>query len=299
MRLTPGTYRRLASGSAKRGWRELARRVGHVLHAAASISLSLPFAALEATNVRGTLEVARFALAGNEKALHQVSSLAVLASTDLLGERLDEWTTPGPQVRVFGPYAQTKWVSEALLRRAVPELQIIRPGLLTAHSKTGVSSRACPLASFFRSVSRLGCLPVADDEGLVVDITPVDYAARAIAEAVTSRTRPAILHVASERGASLADLLRALRHHTAIERVSCEEFLRRARERLTKDDALALIASSFRLLGTDEQRAADLFLHTGRSFPCVPLAELSGRSAEWVDDDLLSRCAASALGAET
>jgi amino acid adenylation domain-containing protein/thioester reductase-like protein len=287
-------------GLGEAPWHELARRVGHVLHAAASLSLSLPFAALEATNVRGTLEVARFVLAGHEKALHQVSSLAVLASTDLLEERLDEWTRAGPEVRVFGPYAQTKWVSETFLRSAVPDLQIVRPGLLTAHSRTALSSRACPLASFIRSVARLGCLPVADDEALLVDVTPVDYAARAIAEAVTSRTRPPILHVASERGASLADLLRAMRRHTAIERVSRDQFLRRARARLTKDDALALIATSFRLLGTDEQRAADLFLHTGRSFPCVPLAELSGRSEKWVDvdDDLLSRYVARARADE-
>ncbi len=153
-------------GLGEGSWHELARRVGHVVHAAASLSLSLPFAALEATNVRGALEVARFVLAGNEKALHQVSSLAVLASTDLREERLDEWTRARPAVRVLGPYAQTKWVSEALLRRAVPGLQIVRPGLLTAHSKTAVSARSCPLASFFRSVARVGCLPVADDEGL-------------------------------------------------------------------------------------------------------------------------------------
>ncbi len=131
-----------------------------------------------------------------------------------------------------------------------------------------------------------------------MDITPVDHAARAIAEAVTSRERPPILHVASERGASLADLLRAIRRHAVVERVSRDEFLHCARERLAKADALALIASSFRLLGTDEQRAADLFLHTGRSFPCVPLAQLSGRCVDWIDDDLLARYAGAAQGAE-
>jgi thioester reductase-like protein len=279
-------------GLGNASWHELARRVGHVVHGAASLSLSLPFAALEATNVRGALEVARFVLAGNEKALHYVSSLAVLAATDLSEERLDEWTRVGPEVRVLGPYAQTKWVSEVLLRCAVHDLRIVRPGLLTAHSRTAVSSPTCPLASFLRAVSRLRCLPIADDERLRVDITPVDHAAHAIAEAVTSLSCPPVLHIASERGASLADLLRALRHHTPIERVSCDAFLCRARERLHRDDALALIASSFRLLGTDVQRGADLFLHTGRSFPCVALEQLLGRSSEWLGDDLLSRYAA-------
>jgi amino acid adenylation domain-containing protein/thioester reductase-like protein len=272
-------------------WVELTRSVAHVVHAAAALSLSLPFGALEATNVRGALEVARFVRAGGRKTLHHVSSLAVLASTDLPVERLDERTELPPGTRVIGAYAQTKWLSEALLRRTVPDLRIVRPGLLTADSTTGVGSRTCPLASFLRAVAGLGCLPVARDDELRVDVTPVDRAAVAIAAAVTSPACPAVLHVASERGVSVADLTRALRRHVAVERVSRDEFLQRARRGLGRDVAIALIASSFRLLGTDAQRAADLFLHTGRLFPCGPLEELLGGGADWVDEGLLGRYA--------
>ncbi len=280
-------------GLAEARWRELAHGVGHVVHGAASLGLSLPFAALEATNVRGALEVARFVRAGRPKALHYVSSLAVLASTDVQAEALDERTRLGPEARIVGPYAQTKWVAEAVLRRTVTELQILRPGLLTASTKTLESAPGCPLASFLRAVSRLGCLPLADDEALRVDVTPVDHAARLIAEAVTSPAPAPVLHVANERGASLAELLRALRRHAPVARVPRDVFLRRARGELTRDDALALVAASFRLLGTDVQRGADLFLHTGRSFPC---AQLGSRSAAWLDDDLLSRYVAAAQG---
>jgi hypothetical protein len=108
-----------------------------------------------------------------------------------------------------------------------------------------------------------------------------------------------LLHIASETGASLADLLRALGRHTEIERVSCDEFLHRARRDLPREGAIALITSSFRLLGTDVQRAADLFLHSGRAFPCKPLERILGRRVDWLDDDLLSRYAAKACGAET
>jgi hypothetical protein len=107
------------------------------------------------------------------------------------------------------------------------------------------------------------------------------------------------MHIASETGASLADLLRALGRHIKIERVSQDEFLHRARRDLPRASALALITSSFRLLGTDVQRAADLFLHSGRTFPCKPLERILGRHADWLSDDLLLRYAAKACGAET
>jgi thioester reductase-like protein len=276
-------------------WLDLTRRVGNVVHAAATLSLSLPFAALEATNVRGALEVARFVTAGAPKTLHHVSSLAVLASTDLEDERLDERTAPPPETRVAGAYAQTKWVAEALLRRAVPDARVIRPGLMTGDSRTGVGAPTCPLASFLRAAALLGCLPVADDGRLRVDVTPVDRAARAIAIAVTGPSCPPVLHVASEHGASLADLVRALGRRAPVERVSREEFLARLRRDLSRDTALALVASSYRLLGADVQRGADLFLHTGRTFSCEALASVVGRPLEAVDEALLARYASRAI----
>jgi thioester reductase-like protein len=279
-------------------WRELTVSVGHVVHAAASLSLTLPFQALEATNVRGAVEIARFARAGSSKTVHHVSSLSVLASTDLPTERLDEETPVPPETLVFGAYAQTKWLSEAILRRTVSNLRIVRPGLLTGDSSTAVSSPTCPLASFLRAIVTLGCVPVTDDDGLRVDVTPIDVAARAIAEVVTTASCPSVVHVASEAGASLADLLRALGRHLTIERVSPDEFLHRARRGLSRESAVAMVTSSFRLLGTDVQRAADLFLHTGRAFPCQPLERILGRRADWLDDDLLFRYAAKANGAE-
>jgi amino acid adenylation domain-containing protein/thioester reductase-like protein len=279
-------------------WRELTLRVGHVVHAAASLSLTLPFQALEATNVRGALEVARFARAGGSKTVHHVSSLSVLASTDLPTTRLDEETPVSPEARVFGAYAQTKWLSETVLRRTVPDLRIVRPGLLTGDSRTAVSSPTCPLASFLRAVVALRGVPVAADDELRVDVTPIDVAARAIAEVVTTASCPPLVHVASEAGASLADLLRALGRHVTIERVSPHEFLHRARRGLSRESAIALVTSSFRLLGADAQRAADLFLHTGRTFPCRPLERILGRRADWLDEGLLSRYATKAYEAE-
>jgi thioester reductase-like protein len=285
-------------------WRALARSVGHVVHAAASTSLALPFDAHAIANLHGAREVARFVRAGATKTLHHVSSLAVLASTDLAVARLDEAVVLAPDTRVFGPYAQSKHAAESLLRRAVPDVRILRPGLLTGDSSTGAAAAACPLRAFLRAVAATGCVALPDED-LRVDVTPIDHAARALADLVTAQherlggrecrratcapaDRP-VVHVASERGASLGDLVRALRRRYVVDVVAPAELLRRARARLSRDGALALVASAYRLLGADAQRDADLFLHTGRVFPGDALASITGRAAPPIDDALLDR----------
>jgi amino acid adenylation domain-containing protein/thioester reductase-like protein len=280
-------------------WRDLTRTVGTVVHAAASLSLALPYEELEIANVRGAIEIARFVREGGRKALHHVSSLAVLASTDVPDATLDERTALGADTELFGAYAQTKWVAEALLRRVIPDVTVIRPGLLTGDSATGVGAPSCPLFAFLRAVAMLGCAPLADEESLRVDVTPIDHAARAIADVATSPTRSPVVHIASENGASLGDLVRAMREHKTIDAVPRETFLSVACARLSRDAALALVASAYRLLGADAQRDADLFLHTGRRFPCTVLESIVGRALPPVDGALLSRYAAYARGVAT
>jgi thioester reductase-like protein len=288
-----------AMGLAPDGWRELTRAVGHVVHAAASVSLALSFDSLEKVNVRGALEVARFVRSGGAKTLHHVSSLAVLASTTSEREILDEETVLAGHERVLGAYPQSKAVAEAVLRRSVEDLRIIRPGLLTGDTATGASAPRCPLFTFLRAIAALGCVPEADFDALRVDVTPIDCAARAMAIAIASPGGVSRLHVASERGASLGELVRAVRRRTEVRVVSPDAFLRDARSRLPREGALAIVASAHRLLGTDAHRGADLFLHTGRLFPSELLRSFDP-DARWtaptVDDALLDRYVAVACG---
>src|SRR5262249_23221400 len=162
------------------------------------------------------------------------------------------------------------------LRSAVADLRIIRPGLLTGDTATGATAPTCTLTAFFRAIATLGCIAEGDHERLRVDVTPVDVAARAIAVLVTSSHAHPVVHVASERGASLADLLRAVRAHRPVEVVDHAELLRRARASLTRSEALAFAAASHRVVGIDGHRDADLFLHTDRLFPCALVAHLTG-----------------------
>jgi hypothetical protein len=102
------------------------------------------------------------------------------------------------------------------------------------------------------------------------------------------------VHVASERGASLASLVRALREHGHVATVSPADFLQAARDHLSRDAALAFVSWAHRLLGTDSHRGADLFLHTGRVFPCRVLEAITGARLPDPDQTLLSRYVADA-----
>jgi amino acid adenylation domain-containing protein/thioester reductase-like protein len=275
-------------GLSKDAWRALTERVGHVVHAAAAVNLVLSFDALASQNVRGAVEVARFVQAGNGKRLTHISSLAVLVSTDACGGVIDERTFLTDDTRIFGAYAQTKWLAETILRRAIPETRVIRPGLLTGETISGASAPTCTLAGFLRAIAITGCIPEGDHQRMRVDITPIDYAADVIADLAIASNHQPIVHVASARGASLDDLVRLLRKRTSIDIVSSSTFLARARERLPRASALALASASHRLMGHDTHRDADLFLLTDRSFDCALASKITSRVCPVASDTLLS-----------
>lgn len=280
------SQRNFGLGEAR--WRELASRVGRVLHCAAIVNMALPLESL-AANVRGAVEVARFARTGASKVVTHVSSLAVLVQTDDESTVVSESTRLMPLARVFGGYAQSKVIAESVLRRA--GARIVRPGLLTGDSTTGKSARTCSLAWTLRSLARVGCVPEGDHDRLRADLTPIDFAGRVIGELAVSDACADVVHVSSARGASLRQLIAALREHVSIDVVSKEEWIGRTRNALPRDAALALLSIAHRLLGVERHRDVDLFLLTDRTFR-------SKRVAPVADAALLDRYVRHAL-AET
>lgn len=274
-------------------WRRLSESVGRVVHSAAAVNLALPLESLAPVNVRGALEVARFARTGREKIVTHVSSLAVLVQTDDASTLIDESTTASPDARVFGGYAQSKVMAEAILSEC--GALVVRPGLLTGDSRTGLGARACQLAWFLRSLARVGCVPEGDHALLRVDVTPVDHAALVVADLALSTHGREIVHVSSSRGASLEDLLRALRVHARIDAVPMEVWLQRAREALPADSAMALLAMSHRLLGDERHREVDLFLLTGRELDSRRATALTEHACPVADASLLDRYVRAAL----
>jgi len=176
--------------------------------------------------------------------MHHVSTLSVFASSDLA--RSDRTFREEDDLRaarvLHGGYAQSKWAAERILPR---DTSIIRLGLvLPARSGDlfGAFARAAMLAE---------CLP--NDPELAFDVTPLDFAAAAIAHFVATADAR-VRHVANRAPATIADLASAL----SVPLVAPSRFIERVEAVRASIDPLAL--ASIRALGGDAvSRAFDLF----------------------------------------
>jgi amino acid adenylation domain-containing protein/thioester reductase-like protein len=260
-------------GMSQARWTAFAVEHDAIVHAAADLSLAMPYAVLRETNVLGTGHALDFAREGPPKAVHYISTLSVLASTDLArtGRAFTEASTLRDASVVHGAYAQTKWAAEALVRRVAPGAFVHRLGLL-------LPARSRDLfVAFVRGVAMLGCAPIVP--ALAFDVTPADFAASALAHFVTSggdrrgRTR----HIANRRTATLDDLVTTMRAEGArVEWVSVEAFQRRvaqggsvglARTERWKDLSRVSLRAA---VSGPVLRAFDLFEATDVSFGAEP-----------------------------
>jgi thioester reductase-like protein len=191
----------------------LAREVAAVYHCAAHVSFAHPYQALRAANVAGTQEVILFAATGAGKALHYVSTLGQAGTG---GEALRERLVPAA-AGVSSGYVASKRVAEALVAQAAERglpVTILRPGLVTAHRRTGAMGEHDQLALGLHAALRMGILP--DLPGLPLHVMPADEVAEVI---VALGMRPAaagrVVHLYNPRLARLGDvaeLLAALGH---------------------------------------------------------------------------------------
>jgi thioester reductase-like protein len=212
---------------------------------------------LRDTNVLGACHAADFANCGTPKTLHHISTLSVFASTDF-GTRASSKRTFDEQMNlhsariVYGGYSQSKWAAELAVRGA----HVTRLGLLLPSSR---SMRGCDLfGGFVRAACVVGALPEGD--AWRFDVTPVDFAADAIASFVMRAEAPRVRHVANREAATMDDLARAIEcAGIALARVSLDVFRARVVEHGANLGALAL--ASFRALTSDAEasRAFDLF----------------------------------------
>ncbi len=170
-------------GLSEEAFRALGERVDAVYHCGAWVNFTYPYQMLRATNVQGTVEAMRLAGFGRAKPLHFISSIAATPEGDY-GFRDDpvvyEDEDSESIVGLFAGYGETKWVCERLVHiarsRGLP-IGIYRPGVLAGHSRTGVGNPRDMVWSIIKSCIQMGVHPVND---LHLDLTPVDYVAKAI-----------------------------------------------------------------------------------------------------------------------
>ncbi|CAN9145594.1 unnamed protein product [Alternaria alternata] len=162
--ILPGNLSRKRFGLAPDTFKTLAERIDVIVHAAATVNLVYPYAALQKPNVGGTREVLRLAAQGGREGWSEDAMLDV-----------DEVT------KLADGYGQTKWVAEQLAleagRRGLP-IKIHRLGTISGHSETGAANAWDLLTAMIVESVRIGHYP--DVKGWRAEMTPVDFVSKAI-----------------------------------------------------------------------------------------------------------------------
>jgi thioester reductase-like protein len=189
-RLIPvaGDLARPRLGLSPARFQELAERIDVIYHNGALVNFIYPYQALKAANVEGTTEILALACASRPKPVHYISTLSVFPLIDLAGAgvALEDDQAVQPEMLMDG-YSQSKWVAEERLRaagtRGLP-VAIYRPGRITGDSRTGKGEPGDPMWKLILQCIQSGLTPAVE---VSVDMTPVDFASRAI---VHLSTRP-------------------------------------------------------------------------------------------------------------
>ncbi|MEP6493890.1 MAG: thioester reductase domain-containing protein [bacterium] len=200
VRIVRGDLAAPSLGLSRRAFQRLAGDVDAIYHVGADVNWVRSYDALRATNVQGTVEVLRLACTGTPKPVHFLSSVAVCHSTNGPG-LADEQTNALDAIDgLHLGYAQSKCVSEALVReagrRGLP-VTILRSSLVTGDSVHG-RSNADDLVSRFIA----GCIAMraAPDLDWRMDCVPVDEIASSVVHLSRAHEQGvAVAHLAADR----------------------------------------------------------------------------------------------------
>jgi len=206
----PGDLSQPLLGLSEDEFQKLSLELDGIYHSGANVGFLDPYYRLRATNVGGTKEIIKLACRGRVKPLHHVSSLSSFVSighTDdgvfREDQPLERWQHRG------GGYAQSKWVSEKIVRiarsRGLP-VTLYRPGAVTGDSQTGAWNTDDMMCRLIMGCIQIGSAPYADTS---LPLTPVDFVARSIV--YLSRKKEAfskIYHITNPKPGSAATIVR-------------------------------------------------------------------------------------------
>ncbi|KAG5921695.1 putative NRPS-like protein biosynthetic cluster [Claviceps africana] len=180
MEVVPGNLSRSRLGLSPDAFAELASRVDVIVHAAATVNLVYPYAALRGANVGGTREILRLAALGGAT-VHHISTNGVLPPSRTAWTEDAMLDINDVPTKLPDGYGQTKWVAEKLVyeaeRRGMP-VKVYRPGTISGHSVTGATNTYDLLSALIVESLHLGYAPQVDF--WLAEMTPVDFVSQAI-----------------------------------------------------------------------------------------------------------------------
>ncbi|VEU33646.1 unnamed protein product [Pseudo-nitzschia multistriata] len=193
-------------------FKSLALEIDSIIHCGAEVNLIKPYSSLKKSNVLGTQEVLRLATTNGfiktkVKPVHYISTngifpvdaKAYFSEAELEAERSTVHLKEDVDLDKFSPflsegYAMTKWVAERMCAvaesRGLP-VSVMRPGNMAGSSLTGVSNPDDLNYLLIQGILETGCAPTVDTN-YALDLTPVDFAAKAVTELATQSPHLAI-----------------------------------------------------------------------------------------------------------
>jgi len=192
----PGNLAHSRLGLAPDAYKELVASVQVIIHAAATVNLVYPYAALRDANVGGTREILRLA-SRSGATLQYVSTNGVLPpSAKAWPESSMIAVDAAPEKLVYG-YGQTKYVAEQLVheagRRGMP-VRILRPGTISGHSSSGSTNPYDLFTALLVESLHLGYSP--DITGWRAEMTPVNFVSKAITTiSNNTQTKQVVFHL--------------------------------------------------------------------------------------------------------
>jgi thioester reductase-like protein len=180
----PGAIEEPQLGVDDATWQALARDIDVIVHSAANVNFMPSLDQIWPANVGGVLHLLRLAAHTRPKALHLASSYSVFNEASYAGvDRVMEEPLIGDGVGFRVGYPQSKWVAERVTDLACERgwsVATHRLGLLWGDARTGRSKADDLMTQVVRACLVIG---KAQDLKFLMHITPVDFAAAAMAEA--------------------------------------------------------------------------------------------------------------------
>eukprot|EP00538_Stauroneis_constricta_P012774 CAMPEP_0119545994 /NCGR_PEP_ID=MMETSP1352-20130426/585_1 /TAXON_ID=265584 /ORGANISM="Stauroneis constricta, Strain CCMP1120" /LENGTH=1098 /DNA_ID=CAMNT_0007590639 /DNA_START=60 /DNA_END=3353 /DNA_ORIENTATION=- len=178
-------------------FKSLALEVDSIIHCGAEVNLLKPYASLKQSNVLGTQEILRLAttngfITTKVKPVHYISTNGIFPVV-ADGYKNDDEVICKEDVDLNDPsivnhleegYSMTKWVAERMCTiaeaRGLP-ISIMRPGNMAGSITTGAQNPDDFNYLFLQAIMELKCAPISD-RPMHLDLTPVDFAAKAIVQ---------------------------------------------------------------------------------------------------------------------
>ena len=184
LKCIPGNLSKEKLGLSPDVWYMLENAVDSVIHIGARVHWLHTYTTLKPTNVLSTLACLALCSSGKPKHLTFISSTAVLDTdryASVTTPILESDTLDGSRKGLLTGYAQSKYVSEYLMREAgLRGLRgtVVRPGYITGNPSTGIGPTDDFLLRMLKGSIQLSCRP--DLGSNTVNLVPVDYCANIV-----------------------------------------------------------------------------------------------------------------------